>query len=158
MNRKLNKGYALAMAAVLGISVVPGGSYVMAAGDGAAAEENAAAENAYFHSENADEVNIQDTGDYTIILKANEGWSFTLADNVDVTPWLVDEEGSPVFTDTEGIAFTQNGEEGPAVEGNTLKINIDASKISGFTSNGKGDIYVLPPSDSMCSARRRWRC
>ena len=56
MNRKLNKGYALAMAAVLGISVVPGGSYVMAAGDGAAAEENAAAENAYFHSENADEV------------------------------------------------------------------------------------------------------
>ena len=149
MNRKLNKGYALAMAAVLGISVVPGGSYVMAAGDGAAAEENAAAENAYFHSENADEVNIQDTGVYTIILKANEGWSFTLADNVDVTPWLVDEEGSPVFTDTEGIAFTQNGEEGPAVEGNTLKINIDVSKISGFTSNGKGDIYVLPPSDSM---------
>lgn len=105
-----------------------------------AAEESAEAEsrNQYFESLNADEVNIQDTGVYTIALQAKAGWQFDVADNTDVTNWIVNAAGEPAFADESGIAFAVNGEDFK------LNITIDASKISGFNSNGSGELYVMP--------------
>ncbi|MDO5422890.1 MAG: hypothetical protein Q4F41_04090 [Eubacteriales bacterium] len=97
--------------------------------------------NQYFESLNAEEVNIQDTGVYTIHLKAKEGWQFDVADNTDVTHWIVNEAGEPVFTNESGVAFAVNGEDF------ALDITIDASKIEGFTTNGSGSLYVMPNGD-----------
>lgn len=104
----------------------------------AAEETQKDTENSYFESLNADEVNIQDTGIYTIHLKAKEGWQFDVEDNTDVTGWLANAQGQPVIADKTGVAFAVNGEDF------TLDITIDASKITGFTSNGSGDLYVMP--------------
>lgn len=97
-----------------------------------------AAENMYFTALNVDEVNIQDTGKYIIRLKAREGWQFDVADQTDVTGWLVNADGMPAFTNESGVAFAANG---PDFE---LDITIDAARIAGFTGNGPGALYVMP--------------
>jgi hypothetical protein len=102
-----------------------------------AAEE--ASENQYFESLNAADVNIQDTGIYVVQLKAKEGWQFDVADGTDVTSWLVNANGEAVIDNTSGVAIATNG-----TEEFTLDITIDASKITGFTSNGSGELYVMP--------------
>lgn len=94
--------------------------------------------NDYFESLNVNEVNITDTKEYTIQLKAKEGWQFDIADYTDVTTWLLNGEGKPAFKDETGVATAVNG------ENFALDIIIDASKISGFSSNGSGELYVKP--------------
>ena len=94
--------------------------------------------NQYFEVLNAQETDIRDTGSYTIHLKAKEGWQFDIADNTDVTSWLVNAQGEPVFLNESGVAYAVNGEDFG------LDIQIDASKIAGFCSNGSGEIFVRP--------------
>ncbi|MCD8074788.1 MAG: hypothetical protein LUF27_07100 [Lachnospiraceae bacterium] len=122
---------ALCMAAA---SVSPAAGYLTVLAE----ESEADSGNDYFQSLNADEVNIQDTGIYTIRLQAKEGWQFDVADNTDVTAWIVDADGNPAFSNESGVAFAVNGEDFE------LDITIDASKISGFTTNGSGELYVHP--------------
>lgn len=107
-------------------------------GPGPAPESQEEGGNTYFQSLNAEEVNIQDTGIYTIKLQAKEGWQFDVADNTDVTGWIVNENGEPAFADESGVAFAVNG------ENFELDITIDASKITGFHTNGSGELYVKP--------------
>lgn len=94
--------------------------------------------NDYFESLNAAEVNIVDTGLYTIELQAKDGWQFDVADNSDVTSWLVDANGETAFPDDTGVATAVNGDDF------TLTITVDASKISSFPTNGAGELYVKP--------------
>jgi hypothetical protein len=95
-------------------------------------------ENNYYEVLNADEVNIQDTGLYTIRLKAKTGWQFDIPDNTDVTSWIVDADNQPLFGNATGIALAVNAEDFE------LDVTIDASKIEGFSTNGADTIYVRP--------------
>ena len=104
--------------------------------------------NIYYKVANASEVNIEDDGIYTIRLLAEDGWMFDITDNMDVTAWLVKQDGTPAFADAAGIASTQlvygpvAGEEDEVAVG--CNVIIDASKISGFTEAGSYDLYVFP--------------
>ncbi|MGN1022439.1 MAG: hypothetical protein ACI4OJ_02980 [Lachnospiraceae bacterium] len=126
--------------AVLSACMLAGGAVLApSAVPGTALETQAAEnENVYFTCLNAQDVDIRDTGTYTIVLKAKEGWQFDVADNADVTRWIVNENGAPAFTNDTGVAFAKNGDDF------TLTITIDASKIEGFTTNGSGTLYVRP--------------
>ncbi len=121
-------------------STEEGGTEEEAEGEESSEEEEAEepAENDYFESLNADEVNITGAETYTVKLQAKEGWQFDVEDNSDVTDWFVDKKGDPVFSDKSGIAFAKNAEDFG------LDITIDASKITGFVTNGPVDIYVSP--------------
>lgn len=116
----------------------PGAGGEQGGGPGGQGQSADASGNQYFESLNADEVNIQDTGSYTIQLKAKEGWQFDVADNTDVTKWIVNENDEPAFTNDSGVAFAVNGEDF------ALNITIDASQIAGFNTNGSGELYVKP--------------
>lgn len=115
----------------------PGGSEGGGPG-GPGGQQADASGNQYFEALNVEEVNIQDTGIYTIQLRAKEGWQFDVADNTDVTGWIVNEKDEPAFANESGVAFAVNGEDF------ALNITIDASKISGFNTNGSGELYVKP--------------
>ncbi len=85
---------------------------------------------------------------YTVVLDANEGWRWNIPDNMDVTAWLVDEDGNPAFAETEGIAYATlvyaaaEGEEEEVAK--SLEISIDAAKISEFAHNGSYGLFVKP--------------
>jgi hypothetical protein len=132
MKRKAATALLAVCALTLSVVPFPTGNYAIVS----AAEEDTG--NQYFECVNSDEVNISDTGTYTIHLKAKEGWQFDVADNTDVTGWIVNESGNPAFADESGIAFAVNEEDFG------LAITIDAAKISGFNSNGSGSLYVKP--------------
>lgn len=126
-------------------SMVDSASSGDSAGSSVQAEQDnlGSTSNEYFESLNADEINIQDTGIYVVKLRAQDGWQFDIADNTDVTGWLVNADGEPAIKNTSGVAFASNGE-----EEFTLNITIDASKITGFMENGSGEIYVLPAGNN----------
>ncbi|MDO5299594.1 MAG: hypothetical protein Q4F18_09210 [Clostridia bacterium] len=111
---------------------------------------SAAAENQYYAV--SAPVEIAGAQAYTLVLDAREGWQFNITDNMDVTSWLVKEDGSPAFADAEGIATTKlvygkaEGEEEELAV--ACEVIIDASKITGFTANGSYDLYVLPTGKS----------
>lgn len=106
----------------------------------------ASAENQYYSVETQAELAGSEL--YTVTLGANEGWKWNIPENMDVTAWLVDEQGVPAFDETEGIASahlvygTAEGEEEEVPIG--LEITIDASKISGFSHNGSYELFVKP--------------
>ena len=110
----------------------------------------AIAENQYYAVSTPAAISAAET--VTLTLEAKAGWMWNITDNTDVTAWLVKEDGSPAFVDQEGIATAkliygkvENEENEVAV---ALEIIIDAAKITGFTSNGGFDLYVLPTGKS----------
>ena len=110
----------------------------------------ALAENQYYAVHAPIEINAAEPA--VLTLDAREGWMWNITDNTDVTAWLVREDGSPAFADTEGIASAkliygkvENEENEVAV---ALEITIDAARITGFTANGSYDLYVLPTGKS----------
>ncbi len=106
----------------------------------------ALAENQYYSVNTP--VSIEQNTMYSALLDANEGWKWNISDNMDVTGWLVDEQGNAAFTNQANIAKatlvygTVEGEEEAVPV--ALQIDIDASKIEGFTHNGSFDLYVKP--------------
>ncbi len=84
-------------------------------------------------------ISVTDTGTYTVALQTTDG-AWLIANGADVTAWFVNSAGGAVFTNASGVAKANYK------SGNTLiEVTLDASKIAGFTSNGSGDIYILPP-------------
>ncbi|MDC7291092.1 hypothetical protein NXH76_25220 [Blautia schinkii] len=110
----------------------------------------ASADNQYYTVD--EQVDIVGNEVYTVTLSANEGWKWNIADNMDVTSWLVDEHGNPAFTDAEGIGVanlvygTAEGEEEEVPT--SLKLTVDASKISGFSHNGSYELFFKPTGKS----------
>lgn len=110
----------------------------------------ALAENQYYAVNAPVEISAAET--VTLVLDAQPGWMWNISDNTDVTAWLVKEDGSPAFADSEGIATgtlvygAVEGEENEVPV--ALEVAIDASKITGFTANGSYDLYVLPTGKS----------
>ena len=110
----------------------------------------ALAENQYYAVNAPVEISSAET--VTLTLDAQEGWMWNISNNTDVTAWLVKEDGTPAFAETEGVASAtlvygpaEGEDEDVAV---ALEIAIDATKISGFTANGTYDLYVYPTGKS----------
>lgn len=107
----------------------------------AASEEEsgtAAANSDYFEITNASDLNIKDTGSYTMNVQSKEGWEFDIKNGTDITSWLVDASGNPAFGDSSGVAVVS--EASPT----ELTVTIDASKIKSFATNGSSDFYMNP--------------
>lgn len=140
MKRKVVMALLLACSMTLG--AVPGIGGIAFAAEKSQEETG----NKYF-ALNGESVNIQDTGVYTFQLQTKDGWQFDIAENTDVTAWLVNAEGNPAIIDKEGVAFAANGE-----DEFHITVTVDASKITGFTSNGSADLYVMPTGKPVLAA------
>ena len=107
---------------------------------------SALAENQYYEVAAPVEINAAET--VTLTLNAKIGWAWNITDNMDVTSWLITEDGKPAFADESGIAvgkLVMSARED--VEGEiaaALDVMIDVNKITGFAQNGGYDLYVKP--------------
>lgn len=89
-------------------------------------------------------INLSDNGVYTLKLQVRGNSTWTIDSGIDVTKWFVNNDGSSVFMDTSGVATAQIDKNNTIIE-----ITLDASKISGFTNNGAGYLYVMPPTEAI---------
>ncbi|MCD8337489.1 MAG: hypothetical protein LUD18_09485 [Lachnospiraceae bacterium] len=109
------------------------------------------AENQYYYVTTP--VTIDGGGVYTAVVHAgDDGWMWNISENMDVTSWLVTEDGSPAFNETYGVAKAhlvygpfEGEDEDVALE---LEITIDTSAITGFAENGSYDLYIMPTGKS----------
>ena len=101
-------------------------------------------ENPYYQV-SSDDISIVKDADYEIALTAKNTWQFVSEVGDDVTAWLANKDASAALTDTSGVARIKEISD----DGSSIVIGIDASKITGFTSNGKTDLYIAPTADAI---------
>ena len=102
-------------------------------------EQSSESQNIYYQV-SSDTISIKADVSYNVTLTAEKTWQFESKAGDDVTSWLVDRDADPALHDKSGIATIQSINS----DNTEIVIAIDASKITGFTSNGRTDLYVSP--------------
>ncbi|MDN4482244.1 hypothetical protein [Demequina lignilytica] len=92
-------------------------------------------------------ISITNAGASTVVLRATGSARWTIASGTDVTSWFVNPDGTPAFTDVDGIARAS-----VSGDGRQITVKVDASQIDGFTANGSGTLAVLPPEGALALA------
>ncbi|KAJ5735737.1 uncharacterized protein N7483_000862 [Penicillium malachiteum] len=88
-------------------------------------------------------IDIDDTQTQDFELKANCGLTWNISSLADVTSWFVDCKNQSIFGQSSNVAQVAT------VNGNLLTIQLDASKITSFSTNGPGTLTIRPPSRAL---------
>lgn len=98
-----------------------------------------------YYTVTSDLVEITEDQEYTVTLEAADNWGFSVDNDQDVTKWLVLETQVEALDNQENVAHIES----ITADSATIIIKIDASQITGFTTNGGADLYLLPELNSM---------
>ncbi|MDN4474695.1 hypothetical protein QQX09_02375 [Demequina sp. SYSU T00192] len=89
-------------------------------------------------------LSITNGGSSVVTLKAQGDARWAIPSGTDVTTWIVNADGSPAFTDADGVATAK-----VSGDGRTLTLKVTGAEIDGFTANGSGTLGVVPPAGAM---------
>ena len=90
-------------------------------------------------------IEITTDNQYEVTLNATDTWGFSAQEGQDVTDWLVLKSDKQALTDTSGVAQITAVDS----DSSAITITIDSSKITGFSSNGGANLYIMPDSSSI---------
>ncbi|OJJ42121.1 hypothetical protein ASPZODRAFT_137475 [Penicilliopsis zonata CBS 506.65] len=93
----------------------------------------------------SDTLAIDDTSAQNLTLQANCGLKWKVETLADVTSWFIDCNDNLAFNQSTTVA------QAVVVDSSTLTIQLDASQIAGFSTNGPGALKVLPPSGALAT-------
>lgn len=98
-----------------------------------------------FYQVTSDDISITKDATYSVTLTTKDTWQFVAEAGQDVTDWLVLKSDKQVLTDTSGVAQITAVDS----DSSAITITIDSSKITGFSSNGGANLYIMPDSSSI---------
>lgn len=90
-------------------------------------------------------IEITTDNQYEVTLNATDTWGFSVQEGQDVTDWLVLKSDKQALTDSSGVAQITAVDS----DSSAITITIDSSKITGFSSNGGANLYIMPDSSSI---------
>ncbi len=90
-------------------------------------------------------VKIVTDDQYEVTLDATDTWGFSVQEGQDVTEWLVLKSDKKAVENTSGVATVTTVDS----DSSNVTITIDASKITGFSSNGGANLYLMPDAGSI---------
>lgn len=98
-----------------------------------------------YYQVTSDDISITKDATYSVTLTTKDTWQFVAEAGQDVTDWLVLKSDKQALTDTSGVAQITAVDS----DSSTITITIDSSKITGFSSNGGANLYIMPDSSSI---------
>ena len=98
-----------------------------------------------FYQVTSDDISITKDATYSVTLTTKDTWQFVAEAGQDVTDWLVLKSDKQALTDTSGVAQITAVDS----DSSAITITIDSSKITGFSSNGGANLYIMPDSSSI---------
>ncbi|WP_455442290.1 hypothetical protein [Streptococcus parasanguinis] len=98
-----------------------------------------------YYQVTSDDIAITKDATYSVTLTTEDTWQFVAEAGQDVTDWLVLKSDKQALTDTSGVAQITAIDS----DSSAITITIDSSKITGFSSNGGANLYIMPDSSSI---------
>ena len=98
-----------------------------------------------YYQVTSDDISITKDATYSVTLTTEDTWQFVAEAGQDVTDWLVLKSDKQALTDTSGVAQITAVDS----DSSAITITIDSSKITGFSSNGGANLYIMPDSSSI---------
>ncbi|PKZ97446.1 hypothetical protein [Streptococcus parasanguinis] len=98
-----------------------------------------------YYQVTSDDISITKDATYSVTLTTKDTWQFVAEAGQDVTDWLVLKSDKQALTDTSGVAQITAVDS----DSSAITITIDSSKITGFSSNGGANLYIMPDSSSI---------
>ena len=98
-----------------------------------------------YYQVTSDDISITKDDTYSVTLTTKDTWQFVAEAGQDVTDWLVLKSDKQALTDTSGVAQITAVDS----DSSAITITIDSSKITGFSSNGGANLYIMPDSSSI---------
>lgn len=98
-----------------------------------------------YYQVTSDDISITKDVTYSVTLTTKDTWQFVAEAGQDVTDWLVLKSDKQALTDTSGVAQITAVDS----DSSAITITIDSSKITGFSSNGGANLYIMPDSSSI---------
>ena len=98
-----------------------------------------------YYQVTSDDISITKDATYSVTLSTKDTWQFVAEAGQDVTDWLVLKSDKQALTDTSGVAQITAVDS----DSSAITITIDSSKITGFSSNGGANLYIMPDSSSI---------
>lgn len=98
-----------------------------------------------YYQVTSDDISITKDAIYSVTLTTEDTWQFVAENGDDVTDWLVLKSDKQALTGTSGVAQITAVDS----DSSTITITIDSSKITGFSSNGGANLYIMPDSSSI---------
>lgn len=98
-----------------------------------------------YYQVTSDDISITKDATYSVTLTTKDTWQFVAEAGQDVTDWLVLKSDKQALTDTYGVAQITAVDS----DSSAITITIDSSKITGFSSNGGANLYIMPDSSSI---------
>lgn len=98
-----------------------------------------------YYQVTSDNISITKDATYSVTLTTEDTWQFVAEAGQDVTDWLVLKSDKQALTDTSGVAQITAVDS----DSSAITITIDSSKITGFSSNGGANLYIMPDSSSI---------
>lgn len=98
-----------------------------------------------YYQVTSDDISITKDATYSVTLTTKDTWQFVAEAGQDVTDWLVLKSDKQALTDASGVAQITAVDS----DSSAITITIDSSKITGFSSNGGANLYIMPDSSSI---------
>ena len=97
-----------------------------------------------YYQVTSDDISITKDATYSVTLTTKDTWQFVAEAGQEVTDWLVLKSDKQALTDTSGVAQITAVDS----DSSAITITIDSSKITGFSSNGGANLYIMPDTSS----------